>query len=92
MFLESRGNQVDQVAIDPCGNERRKITWGATRNHAKGNANLRPVVINRNSQALRGSKKTHANSPTFSGIVTTHAGSWNKIARPYNRAGCPLSL
>ena len=39
--------------INPYGNERDEMTWGATINHSKRNANLRPVVMNRNSQAPR---------------------------------------
>ena len=39
--------------IDPYGNERDEMTWAATINHSKRNANLRPVVMNRNSQAPR---------------------------------------
>ena len=35
--------------------------------------------------------KISRSSPNFSGIIKTHIGSSTKIARPYNRAGYPLS-
>ena len=35
--------------------------------------------------------KISLSSQNFSGIIKTHIGSSTKIARPYNRAGYPLS-
>lgn len=51
MVIESRG---DQIAIDPYyGNEEGEPTWGATINHSLHNANLRPFVVDRNSEKPR---------------------------------------
>ena len=48
-----RINDSFYCRIDPYGNERDETTWRATINHFRRNANLQPVVMDRNSQVLR---------------------------------------
>ncbi|KAJ7373262.1 hypothetical protein OS493_012851 [Desmophyllum pertusum] len=51
MVLESNGKQV---VIDPYGgDDQRPMIWGGTINHSRNNANLRPVVIDRNTSHPR---------------------------------------
>lgn len=51
MVIESAGHNV---AIDPYeGDPTRQLTWGATLNHSRNNANVKPFVIDKNSDNPR---------------------------------------